>query len=121
MCDENMTNCNCLDRIVNKILFLQSNSSPCGQSEGCDKPFLGPNNTTGFNTRPVSFYNCQTGALWSIDGSTVFRLESLDDCCCTCRMLTENDGTYQATNNFFTINLNCCCGIRCYDDIYLDI
>ena len=120
MCGEN-TNCNCLDTIIKRILYLQSNCFPCEQAEGCDKPFLGPNNVNGYNTRPVSFYNCQTGALWSIDGSTVFRLESLDGCCCTCRILTENDGTYQATNNFFTINLDCCCGIRCYNDICLDI
>ena len=53
MCGENLTNCegcNCLDKIIKKIIYLQSNSFPCDQAEGCDKPFLGPNNTTGFNT-----------------------------------------------------------------------
>lgn len=45
--------------------------------------------------------------------------ESLDDCCCTCRILNYNNGQYTATNDFFTINLNCVSAIKCYSDINL--
>ena len=86
-----------------------------------DKPFLGPNNTECFNTRPISFYNCCTGEIYTINGSSIFRLESIDDCCCKCRILNYTDGTYTSTNDFFTINLNCISAIKCYQDINLTI
>ena len=57
-----------------------------------------------------------------VDGtSSVFRVEAAEDCCCTCRVLAPGDteGTYQATDSFFTINLNCVGAIRCLDDTYI--
>ena len=83
-----------------------------------------------YNTRPITLYNCQNGELWSIfyttngtqASSTVFRCEKLDDCCLTCRILIDNgDGTYTATNQFFTINLNCVSAVRCLPDTFVDI
>ena len=83
-----------------------------------------------YNTRPLNFYNCQTAALWSIEytyngntsTSTVFRCENLDDCCCTCRILIDNgNNDYTATNQFFTINLNCVSAIKCQPDAYVEI
>ena len=56
--------------------------------------------------------------------STVFRAETLDGCCLTCRVLAPNPDTssqnpYVATNNFFTINLNCVGSLRCLEDTYI--
>ena len=122
MCENNESekrNCNCIGDILCKIIHLQRNSFTTCAPEGCDKPFLGPENTSCYNTRPISFYNCTTGEAWCVNGSTIFRLESLDNCCCTCRVLNYNNGEYTSTNQFFTINLKCVCAIKCYEDIYL--
>lgn len=131
-CDNNNKESNCcLSELLKEILMLQNrdiNNSSCG---GCDKPFLGPSlNCMCYNTRPLSFYNCQTGNLWSIQytlngsvsSSTVFRIEKLDDCCCTCRILIENtDGTYTPTTQFFTIDLNCVSAVQCHPDVFIDV
>ncbi len=115
------SSCNCIGDIINKIIHLQRNSFKKCCKEGCDRPFLGPETLECFNTRPISFYNCSTGDIWTVEGSTIFRVESLDDCCCTCRILNFNNGVYTSTNKFFTINLNCVCAIKCYGDINLTI
>ena len=57
--------------------------------------------------------------------STVFRLEKLDDCCATFRVLAPNTETtsmfpYEATNSFFTMNLNCVCALRCLPDTFVE-
>lgn len=117
-CDDS---CNCIGEIIKKIIYLQNNSYKKCDQEGCDRPFLGPDNQDCYNTRPVSFYNCTTGLLWSIDCATIFRIESLDGCCCKCRILKRRDNEYVSTNDFFTINLNCISAIKCHKDIDLCI
>lgn len=126
-CNEN--NC-CFSDILKTILILQKKSSFIDNNTGCDKPYLGPTNNSTFNTRPITLFNCSTGAPWSFEytvgdvtgESTVFRVESLDDCCCTCRLLyTGEDGTYLNTNQFVTINLNCCGAIRCFTDTFVEL
>lgn len=57
--------------------------------------------------------------------SNVFRVEKIDGCCATFRVLAENPDTtsiypYVATNSFFTMNLNCCCVLRCLPDTYIE-
>ena len=132
MCEENNNlECSCLYNLLNTIIQLQKQDSSCCNLGGCDKPFLGPTpEVVCYNTRPITLYNCQNGELWSIfyttNGteaqSTVFRCEKLDDCCLTCRILIDNgDGTYTATNQFFTINLNCVSAVRCLPDTFVDI
>ena len=135
MCEDNniinTSDCGCLNSLFTKIINLQRNNYSCSLENGCDRPFLGPvNNPICYNTRPISLYNCQTGSLWSIDYinnntssvSSVFRCESIDDCCLTCRILIDNgDGTYTSTNHFFTINLNCVSACSCHPDVYIDI
>lgn len=122
MCEDRRDNdCGCISQIIKKIIRLQKNSFKACSQEGCDKPFLGPDDITCFNTRPVSLYNCSTGALWSVDDNTIFRLESLDDCCCTCRILTLDNGVYTSTNRFFTIDINCVSAIKCFNDTYISI
>lgn len=62
--------------------------------------------------------------------STVFRVEKLDDGCATFRVLKkehrksdlngEEHEEFEATNSFFTMNLDCCCAIRCLNDTFVE-
>lgn len=140
MCNNNNDNntCeNCIADILKVILLLQQKVCPgdtCLQT--CDRGFLGQNSATLFNTRPIVLYTCGANGTplampttRTIDGgdtSIVFRLEKLDDCCATCRVLAPNPDTtstipYIATDSFFTINLNCVCILRCLDDTFVDL
>lgn len=138
MCNNNeLNNCeNCIADVLKVILLLQENV--CGNDsclQTCDRAFLGQNSATFFNTRPIVLYTCATGSTplempTSRDpavttSSSVFRLEKLDGCCATLRVLEPNPDTtailpYVTTNSFFTINLNCVCALRCLDDTYID-
>ena len=53
--------------------------------------------------------------------SNVLRVESIDGCCCTCRILNPNGTGYNNTNNFVTIDLKCCGSIRCLTDTFVDL
>ena len=140
MCNENNSS-NCIADILNVINILQQHAS-CGESclDTCDRGFLGCNvSTLGCNTRPVMLYTCNNTA-WQMpttkenvncsdEGSTcssVFRVEKIDGNCCTFRVLAENPDTtetnipYVATNSFFTMNLNCICGLKCLNDTYVE-
>lgn len=101
----------------------------------CDRPFLGiSSNTQILNTRPISFYTCQNFTPWTmpytlngVEGSSsVFRVEAIDGCCCTCRVLALNPDTtqvnspYVATDSHFTLNLKCIGAMRCLDDTFID-
>ena len=138
MCNNNETNTceNCIADILKVILLLQQSvcqNDTCLQT--CDRGFLGQNCTTFRNTIPVTLYTCSGGSTplalpISIDPneattSTVFRLEKLDDCCATFRVLAPNTDTtnvfpFVATNSFFTINLSCVCIIRCLEDTFVE-
>lgn len=57
--------------------------------------------------------------------STVFRVEKLEGCCATFRVLAQNPDTtsicpFVTTNSFFTMDLNCLCSIRCLSDTFVD-
>ncbi len=131
MCDEERTSCGCIRDILKKILLLQKQDFDNECFVGCDKPFLGPTCTTiCYNTRPINLFNCCTGTTWSfpytINGNTfesnIFRIEALDDCCCTCRILYRDDNDQiVATNEFFTLDLKCVGAIKCLQDISLDL
>lgn len=132
MCNNN-DSCNQIAEILAIINVLQQNactSETCLDS--CDRGFLGCGTSSlSCNTRPVMLYLCNGTALSmptekdSTDTTTgtsnVFRVEKLDNCCCTFRVLSQNeDGTYSATNSFCTVNLNCVCSIRCLSDTYIE-
>lgn len=131
MREDKKQNCGCIHEILRKILLLQKQEFDNDCSAGCDKPFLGPTYTTiCYNTRPIMLFNCCTGKNWSfpytLNGTTyesnVFRIEALDDCCCTCRVLyTNSDGNIVATNEFFTLDLNCVGAIKCLADASIDL
>ena len=125
----------CLGKLLKVIDILQRNASGSDCfDESCTRPYLGSSpNIICFNTRPVTFYT-RFGNIFSttytIDGNTntssVFRVESVDNCCVKCRILRPNPDTtdvtraYLATNEFITINLDCICVVSCLDDIIID-
>ena len=137
MCNNNQNTCeNCIADILKVILLLQKNAcqnDTCLQT--CDRGFSGQSNSLFSNTRPIVLYTYSTGneplAMptsrdpATTDTSTIFRIEKLDDCCATCRVLTANTEPnatypYQSTDSFFTINLNSVCILRCLDDTYVE-
>ena len=133
MCDNsnNNTNCNCIAEILKVINILQSEVCP-GDSclETCTRAFFGPNSSVDFNTRPVTLYTCN-GTLVTMPisniptetaTSNIFRVEKVDGCCATLRVLVFNEGdaTYTSTNSFFTINTNCLCSIKCLADTFVE-
>lgn len=130
-CEERERSCGCLGELLKKILLLQKQDFDNESYSGCDKPFLGPVCTSVcYNTRPLMLYNCCTGNPWTftytLNGvnseSNVFRIEALDECCCTCRILyLNNEGNYAGTNEFFTLDLNCCGAVKCLNDTYIDL
>ena len=145
MCNNNndVESCRCIAEILTVINVLQQNANCCGETclETCDRGFLGCGTTTlGCNTRPVILYTCSgNGTPWSMpttrenvvcgdEGvvcSNVFRVEKIDGCCATFRVLAENPEPtalipYVATNSFFTMNLNCVCALRCLPDTFVE-
>ena len=137
MCNDNTNNCNsCIADILKVILILQT--SVCGNDsclQTCDRGFLGQNATSFYNTRPIVLYTYGSNGTplampisrdpAETTTSTVFRLEKLDECCATCRVLEPNPDTtstqpYASTNSFFTIDLKNVCIIRCLDDTFVE-
>lgn len=125
--------CNCISDILKIIYLLQKNSDRTDDIlDCCDKPILGSFPASLYNTRPVMLYTCQSNGLTPWVASTtrtpeatvtssVFRVEKIDGCCCTFRVLIANDdGTYTSTNSFFTMNLECVCSIRCLGDTLVE-
>ena len=136
--------CRCIAEILTVINVLQQNAS-CNDTclETCDRGFLGCGTTTfNCNTRPVVLYTCSgNGTPWSmpitrenvicgdegVTCSNVFRVEKIDGCCCTFRVLANNPDEatnatipYIATNSCFTMNLNCVCALRCLPDTFVE-
>lgn len=146
MCNNETTDCKCIAEILTVISILQQNANCTGDCclETCDRGFLGCNvSTVGCNTRPIMLYTCcGNGTPWSmpttrdnvvcgdegVTCSNVFRIEKIDGCCATFRVLADNTDTstsatipFVSTNVFFTMNLNCVCVLRCLPDTYVDV
>ena len=130
--DEERRDCGCINEILKKILMLQKEDFDCDVFSGCDKPYLGPTcRSICYNTRPITLYNCCNGSSWEFpytliditSFSSVFRIEALDDCCATFRILYLNTETnqYTSTNEFFTIDLSCVGAIKCLPDTYVEV
>lgn len=137
MNDNNTRKCNhcdnCIADILKVILILQQSVDQLDSClETCDRGFLGQQCCpTCYNTRPIVLYTCGSNGVplsmpisklpTETTTSNIFRIEKLDDCCATFRVLTVNsDNSYNATNSFFTINLDCLCSIRCLDDTFIE-
>lgn len=137
MFNNGQDNCeNCIAEILKVILLLQQ--SACQNDsclETCDKGFLGQVCNSYCNTRPIVLYCCNgnnnpiampiSKSPTETETSSVFRIEKLDGCCATCRVLalnTEEGSQYPftATNSFFTVNLDSIMCLRCLDDTFVD-
>lgn len=124
---ENNESC-CIAKVLKVINVLQKEATCENTNEGCSRPFLGPNGTMLYNTRPITLYS-KTGNLFTanyyvnnnLTTSSVFRVEDVNGCCATLRILQSTGDTYTSTNEFITINLECFCIIRCLNDISLEI
>ena len=133
MCNESnsKSKCNCIAEILKVINILQSEVCPGDNClETCTRAYFGPNSSVDFNTRPVTLYTCNgspiTMPISNNPGETttsnIFRVERVDGCCATLRVLTYNNETssYTATNSFFTVNTDCCCSIKCLADTFVE-
>ena len=133
----NDTNCcnNGIIEILQVINVLQSNACPENCLNSCDRPALGGGtNCIICNTRPIMLYTCcGNGVPWAMpitrtetgETSPVFRIEKIDGCTCTFRVLAPNtDQTslypYVGTDSIFTMNVNCICSLRCLNDTYIE-
>ena len=132
MCN-NDNSCREISEILAIINVLQQNACTSDTClDTCDRGFLGCGaNSLSCNTRPVQLFLCNGQPLSmpiekdstdiTTGTSSVFRVEKLDGCCCTFRVLSPNtDGTYSATNSFCTVNLHCVCTLRCLSDTYVE-
>ena len=110
--------------LINTLQRNNCNDNPCS---GCTKPFLGTNTCPNFNTRPITIQSCQGTGLWTMPytlnnvagTSSIFRVENVDGCCATFRILAENpEGTcpYSLTNSYFTMDINCILSLQCLPD-----
>ena len=135
MCNNCDNNGNCIQEILQVINVLQNNACPDNCLLSCDRPALGGGgNCVICNTRPIMLYGCgSNGVPWSMPTSrtdtgtlsSVFRVEKIDGCCATFRVLEPNPDTtslypYVATDSIFTMNINCLCSIRCLNDTYIE-
>ena len=137
MCNNNSEECKCIAEILTVINILQQNAE-CGDAclDTCDRGFLGCSaSSVNCNTRPIMLYTCcGNGVPWAMPiskdpsetvTSSVFRIEKIDGCCATFRVLAPNTDTeqtypYVSTNSFFTMNLSCVCVLRCLQDTFVD-
>ena len=126
-----MENCNSyILEVINKIMLLQRQDFDC-DSVGCDRPFLGPTiTTTNYNTRPIILFNRYTASEWSfsytlngqVASTNVFRIEDIEQCSITVRLLAPgNDSEYINTNQFVIIDLSTIGAIRCLADTYVTL
>ena len=128
---ENNESC-CIAKVLKVIDILQKECNNECFPEGCDRPFLGGNGCLTLNTRPITLYT-RSGSLFTVNyyvnnvltTSNVFRVENVNGCCATLRILestVDNDvTTFTATNEFVTVNLECFCIIRCLSDTFVEI
>ncbi len=142
MCNNNTDNdaCKNIAEILAIIHILQQNACTADTClDTCDRGFLGcGTNSLNCNTRPITLYLCNGTPLSlpiakdsvactdaGVTCSSVFRVEKVDGCTCTLRVLAPNDDPtsefpYSATNSFCTVNLNCVCVLRCLSDTYVE-
>lgn len=136
---------NCVCDVVNFINELQDcATSTC--PTGCDVPFLGAHHGSKIaNTRPFVLFTKKGNPFEAFIPSSsnekcfssIFRVESVDDCCAVlralevqnphptgdqdpvCVFLNNPHATLQPTNSCVTVDLNCFCAIQCLRDVHV--
>lgn len=128
---ENNKNCVCnILKLINKL--QQKETREC--EIGCDRPILGGDCFCDRPlTRPFMLFN-REGMLFEVntnisnldEKSSIFRVEKMDGCCATLRVLrvipSPDDGSNMigSTDQFVNIDTNCFCGIKCLGDVDLN-
>lgn len=115
----------CIKNLLRFINVLQRNSvDRVCLEDCCTKPYLGPTiNGVCYNTRVISLYNCQGNLFTSeylTDGvlatSSTFRIQDIQDDCCTLLILSNNNGVYSSTGQCVTVDIGCICAVKCLSD-----
>lgn len=140
MCNNLTTSeeCRCIVGILKVILEIQrkSHPEPC-ELQTCDRHSLGDRSINLIlNTRPIHLFLCCHNGTEPLEMPTtndaikpstkfsnVFRIEKIDECCATFRVLEEINGPkteFEATDSFFTLDLKCVCAIKCLQDTYVE-
>ena len=119
----------CIKNLLKLICVLQNNSQNMScLDEGCTKPFLGPTITSScYNTRVVTLYNKQ-GTLFTTNfidngvgsSSSNFRVQKVEDDCCTLLILNNVDGEFVSTRQTITVKLSCICAVKCIEDVFVN-
>ena len=119
----------CIRNLLKYILVLQNNSceSSC-YSDNCSKAFLGPSISFGqYNTRVITLYTKNSQLFESpfyingiVQSSSYFRLQEVDDDCCTLLIL-YNNGQYSSTGQTIKVKLSCIAAIKCIEDINITL
>ena len=116
----------CIRNLLKLILVLQNNSIniSCGSNDCC-KPFLGPSMSFDcYNTRVITLYTKDGSLINSTfdnengtSESSYFRIQDINDDCCTLMVLNYVDGEFITTRNTIVINIGCICAVKCIDDV----
>lgn len=120
----------CIKNLLKLIHLLQKNSlNKCCLEDGCTKPFLGPTiDNICYNTRVITLYK-KDGTIFTtnyfddentLQTSSFFRVEKVNDNCVTLLILNEENGSYFSTNQCITVRIKCICAIKCISDVIVE-
>lgn len=120
----------CIRNLLKFISVLQKNSCDASYSiDNCSKCFLGPSISFGsYNTRVITLYT-KAGQLFEspfyindeIRNSNYFRIQDVDDDCCTLLILDNSTGQFLSTGQTIKVKLACVGAIKCIDDITITL
>lgn len=120
----------CIKNLLRLILVLQNNSTDIScMMDDCTKPFLGPSISKDcYNTRVITLYTKDGSLLESIfhdcnelKRSPYFRIQEIDDECCTLLILDNIDGKFISTRQTTVVRLSCICAVKCIDDVSINL
>ena len=116
----------CIRNLLKFIWVLQRNSCNLSDNtDSCSKCFLGPSISFGpYNTRVITLYN-KNGQLFEsffldngvTNTSGYFRIQDVDDECCTLLILNNIDEQFLSTGQTIKVRLACIGAIKCINDI----
>lgn len=119
----------CVCRTVKFIDMVQKKFGLDGCCVTCSAPRLGENvpGVNTFNTRPFILFT-EDGDPFAIAPdpitapgtlTTIFRVESIRDCCAELRAIVITDGVFVGTNACVTVDLCEFIGIQCLPDVFI--
>lgn len=112
----------CIKNLLQFINVLQRNSlerTDWDNNLCLEKKVAG----TCYNTRVISLFNCQGKLIESeylFDGctasSSVFRIQDVQDDCCTLLILRKDNDSYISTGQCIVVDIGCICAVKCLGD-----